>query len=138
MNHFRSLASLVFVIGACGGGGGGGAPAPPAPDGTVTFDWTVKGVHDPLECDAENVATFDVIILTDFGSEVGEFTEHCDLFDTTISLQPGRYTANAVLLDPRGRELTTQIPVVPFTILAYTDLAIPLDFPPSSFLGPPR
>jgi len=104
----------------------------------VTFDWTVKGVHDPQECDIENVATFDVIIFDEGGTQVGEFAAHCDVFDTTVSLVEGRYTANATLLDPSGAELTTEIPVTPFDVVGTTDLVIPLDFPPSSFRTIPR
>jgi len=112
--------------------------APPPPDGTVTFDWTLKGVHSTDECDAENVAKFDVIITTDDGAAVGEYSDHCDVFDTTISLPPGRYVANATLLDPNSAERTTEIPVQPFTIIGDTDLAIPLDFPPDSFKSSPQ
>lgn len=104
----------------------------------VTFAWTVKAASAPEDCDAANAATFDVLVYTDYGAEAGEFTDHCGLFDTTVGLQPGSYTAAAMLLDPHGAELTTQIAIPSFTVLARTYVAIPLDFPPSSFFGPPR
>jgi hypothetical protein len=123
--------SLGLVASACANGGDG-TPQPPA-DGTVTFDWTLAGVKDPNTCGVQDVATFDVVVTTPNGAPYAEFRESCEVFATTVSLPPGTYAANAVLLDPQNFERTTEIPVVPFDVISATDLAIPLDFPPSSF-----
>jgi hypothetical protein len=99
----------------------------------VTFDWSLSGLKDPRECSVQNVSTFDVVVTTPDGAPYAEFRESCEVFVTTVLLPPGRYAANAVLLDPLNFERTTEIPVVPFDVISATDLAIPLDFPPSSF-----
>ena len=119
----------LAVVAACGGS----SPPPPPVDGTVTFDWSLNGIKDANECNFQDVATFDVVVTTPDGAPYAEFRESCDVFATTVTLPPGRYAANAVLLDPLNFERTTEIPVVPFDILGNTDLSIPLDFPASSF-----
>jgi hypothetical protein len=134
----KKQLGLLGAVLVCVGCGGGSSAPPPPPEGTVTFDWTVKGVHEPQECDVENVATFDVIIYDDTAAQVGEFSARCDVFDMSVNLVEGHYTANAVLLDPSGRELTTEIPVTPFDLIGTTELVIPLDFPPDSFRSVPR
>jgi hypothetical protein len=136
MNRYTYLrgGTLVLALGLAASACGGGNSSPPLPtNGSVTFDWTLAGVKDPSECGIQNVDTFDVVVTTPDGAPYAEFRESCEVFETTVSLPPGRYAANAVLLDPQNFERTTEIPVVPFDVISATTLSIPLDFPPSSF-----
>jgi hypothetical protein len=104
-----------------------------AAEGTVTVDWTVDGVKDPSECRQATVSEIDVVVQTPEGDVVGEYRQDCETFATSISLPPGDYTANAVLLDGAGTERTTSVDVDPFTVVGGTDLDVPIDFPASSF-----
>lgn len=102
-------------------------------DGTLTVDWTVDGTTDPTECIQGDADSIDIIVQTVSGRRVGEFEDACGAFETSIDLAPGDYVANAVLLDPRGRERTTQVDMAPFSIFGDDELVVPIDFPARSF-----
>jgi hypothetical protein len=106
---------------------------PVVSDGALVVDWTVDGSTDPDECAQGDAASIDIIVETVEGDRVGEFEDACEAFETSIDLAPGDYVANAVLLDPDGRERTTLVDMEPFTILGGADLVIPVDFPARSF-----
>jgi len=105
----------------------------PVPAGRLVMQWTIEGSTNPSLCTATGVDTFDIIVVDSAGGQAGEFAAPCSSFGTTISvLNPGRYTANAVLMSG-DVERTTQVPINPFTITS-SDLVIPVDFPADSFL----
>jgi hypothetical protein len=69
---------------------------------------------------------------------VGTFAQDCGAFATSITLDPGDYTATAVLLDSASQPRTTAVNVRPFSILGRDQLNIPIDFPANSFFQPSR
>jgi hypothetical protein len=104
-----------------------------APAGRLVMQWTIEGSTNPSLCSATGADTFDIIVVDSAGEQVGEWAAPCSAFSTTISvLEPGRYSANAVLMSGNA-ERTTQVPINPFTITS-SDLVIPVDFPADSFL----
>jgi hypothetical protein len=70
-------------------------------------DWSVAGGQAPNLCFQFDAATISVVVQTSSGAFIGDYRQACDLFATSIMLDPGSYLADAVLLDPRGRERTT-------------------------------
>lgn len=108
---------------------------PPAAVGTgvLNVDWTIGGVKSPDECALNGVTSIDVSVFSSGGSDVGEFTEACEAFVTSIELDPGSYSATAVLLDGYGRDRTTAVAIEPFSIEGNDELTIPIDFPLDSF-----
>jgi hypothetical protein len=102
-------------------------------EGTLTFDWSVDGTTDPSECRQGDAITFNVQIETRSGSFVDEFEADCEDFETSIDLPAGRYQANAVLLDARDDERTTQVATDPFTVLEGDEVVVDIDFPARSF-----
>jgi hypothetical protein len=121
---------LLGAAGCLGSSGGRGMRS----DGTLVVDWTISGTTDPSRCIQSGATSLDVIVNTTAGRFVGEFQADCRDFVTNIDLPPGRYIANAVLLDTRGTDVTTQINIDAFTILEGDSLDVPIDFPARSFL----
>jgi len=109
------------------------APATVIDSGSLVLDWTIDGSKNPDQCDQSDSATLDITVTTLSGSLAGEFQESCRAFATTVDLQPGSYNAEAVLLDPAGRDRTTAVRTGPFTIYGNDELSVPVDFPASSF-----
>jgi hypothetical protein len=101
--------------------------------GALVLDWTIDGSKNPDQCDQSDSATLDITVTTLSGSPAGEFQESCRAFATTVDLPPGRYNAEAVLLDPAGHARTTAVPTGPITLYGNDELSIPVDFPASSF-----
>ena len=128
MNGLRTAALLCLLAPACSvETRSEPAPAPVVvADGTLVVDWTINGTTDPNQCNQGAVTTID-------GGFVGEFQQACSAFATSINLAPGSYTASAVLVDARGTDRTTEIPIDAFTIRDNSELDVPIDFPASSF-----
>lgn len=101
--------------------------------GTLVVDWTVDGRADPDACDQSAAATLDTSVWTSQGDPVGEFSDPCDVFVTSIDLEPGSYYAEAVLRDAYGADRTTAVPMDDITIFGGDTLTVPVDFPSSSF-----
>jgi hypothetical protein len=101
--------------------------------GALVLDWTIDGSKNPDQCDQSDSATLDITVTTLSGSPAGEFQESCRAFATTVDLPPGRYNAEAVLLDPAGHDRTTAVQTGPFTIYGNDELSVPVEFPASSF-----
>jgi hypothetical protein len=103
------------------------------PAGRLIMQWTIEGSTNPGLCSATGVDTFDITIVDSFGELAGEFAAPCSAFATTVSqLDPGTYTADAVLMTGNV-DRTTTVPINRFTITS-SDLVIPVDFPADSFL----
>jgi hypothetical protein len=101
--------------------------------GTLVVDWTIDGFADPDICDQSDAAFFTISVFTTRGALVGDFTDDCAAFATSIDLTAGRYYADALLEDPVGNPRTTVVNIEPFTIFGDDTLSIPVDFPASSF-----
>ena len=100
----------------------------------LTVDWTINNSTDPNQCNQSVVTDFNIAVTTPDGATVGDFVQRCRDGVTTITLDPGEYSADAALLDGAGTERTTRININPFLIHSNTDLSIMVDFPASSFL----
>lgn len=111
-----------------------GSP-PPASVGTgvLNVDWTIGGVKASDECALNGVTDIDISVFTSGGHDIGTFTQACEAFATSIDLDPGSYSATAVLVDGYGRDRTTSIEIEPFSIEGNDQLTIPIDFPLDSF-----
>ena len=104
-----------------------------AGDGFLTVDWSVDGSQDPDSCDLAGADSIDILVTTPGGATVGEFTEFCQAFVTSIELAPGTYAGDAVLLDRAGGQRTTAVDLGVFDIFGDDELSVSVDFPASSF-----
>ena len=101
--------------------------------GTLEIDWTIRGRTDPDLCIQTGAATLGVDVYQAHGGFVGSYDAPCRNFATSITLDAGTYSANATLLDPAGRARSTTVSIAPFRVWTDSTLAIPIDFPLSSF-----
>jgi len=104
--------------------------------GSLVVDWTIDGAKSVDECDLSGSSTIDITVTSTDGSPEGEYQQACSAFATTISLAPGNYVAEAVLIDGVGRDRTTPVQIRPFQILGNDQLSIPIEFPAGSFYAP--
>jgi hypothetical protein len=95
--------------------------------------WTIDGSTDPAECRQADVSDISILVETRSGETVGEYLSDCRDFETEIELDPGRYYANAVLLDRNGDERTTVIEFDPLSLGSDERQDISVDFPNDSF-----
>jgi hypothetical protein len=102
-------------------------------NGLLTLEWTLGGTTDPIECDATDSEVIEISITQSGGRVIDQFVESCDRFAASVELMPGTYRAEAVLLDPSGRERTTTVGMGTFDIYGDDELILDVDFPPSSF-----
>jgi len=115
---------------------GDAAPPPVIVEpGRLTLRWMVSEAVDPNLCVLSRSAAIDIAVSTTARTLVGEFQAPCTAFATSISsLYPGTYEADALLIDTLGRARTTNVQILPFTVLDRTELIIDVDFPADSFL----
>jgi hypothetical protein len=132
----RTLAGLLLTVGLSGCV----VEANDAPYrervGALIVDWTIDGSKSVEECNLSGSSTLDVTIVTSSGAVAGEFQQACESFATTITLAPGSYSGQAVLLDGAGRERTTSVQIRPFEVFSNDQLSIPIEFPANSFYAP--
>ena len=126
----QGLLACAPLVSACGGGS---SETVVIASGTLVVDWTVDGSTDPELCDQADAESLRLSVFTDWGAHVGDFLDDCRAFSTAVDLEPGRYDADAVLEDGRGRARTTTIAIAPFWINGADTLSIPIDFPADSF-----
>jgi hypothetical protein len=111
-------------------------PGPPivtSSTGSLTVDWSISGTKDPNQCIATNSSAIEITVTDVNGVPIGTFQQSCTAFATSITLDPGRYAADASLIDPVGTPRTTIVNIAPFTIFGNDDFNAPIDFPASSF-----
>jgi hypothetical protein len=108
--------------------------AVPIYEGYLVVNWTIERSDSPFECDDQRVAeiAIGVVSLNDGFSD--EYVFDCRDFEAAIPLVPGDYTGEAVLLDDRGREVTTPVNLDVFGSYEGVDTYIPINFPYLSFL----
>jgi hypothetical protein len=106
----------------------------PIYEGHLVVDWTIERSDSPFECDDRGVAEIAIGVdsLNDGYSD--EYLFDCRDFAAAIPLAPGDYTGEAVLLDDRGREVTTPVDLDVFGVYEDLDTVIPINFPYLSFL----
>lgn len=105
---------------------------PLAGEGTLVIDWTINGSTDPNQCNQASASKLEIIVVPDVGRS-STFSQDCDLFGASIPLDPGVYSASALLVDSSGDARTTTVDIDPFTIRGDDELHTPIDFPASSF-----
>lgn len=125
-----AMCGVLWLSGCVISSDDGGAVAT---TGTLIVEWTIDDATNPAECRQSSVASVDIAVDTARGHAVGDFEEDCEAFTTSIELDPGSYSAEAVLVDPRGEDRTTPIQIPTFTIVGNDELHIPVDFPSDSF-----
>ena len=106
----------------------------PAASGTLTVHWTVAGSNDPSVCGAYAATDLELVVFDEAGSQVASTTGACEGFSLTLALPEGTYSADATLIDPSNNARSTTKPLHAIEVVSGTDLAIDLDFPPSSIL----
>lgn len=106
---------------------------PSTTQGNLRVDWTIDGSTDPNRCNQSGVSGIEISVTTAGGANAGSYQQQCQTFATSIALDPGDYSAFAVLIDGAGQPRTTAVPIAPFTIRGNDELRIPIDFPASSF-----
>jgi hypothetical protein len=111
-----------------------GDDAPPALIGTVTVDWSIAGLKDPRDCRDFGADRFELVIYDAPGSVVDEVEPYCEDFAVSVDLFEGEYFGDATLVDTRDNAVTFTETIDDIDIIDGTDLSIPIDFPPGSFL----
>jgi hypothetical protein len=106
---------------------------PAAPAGVLVVDWTVSGTKDPAECDASGARDIDVTVSSG-GAVVADVLSDCRNFSESITLGPGNYAVDAVMLDAGGNDRTTMLSLGPVTLFGGDQVVLPINFPTSSFL----
>ena len=129
-----ALASLVFVSGCGDGDGTPDDQVESDTDGTVTLAWTIGGSGDSAQCAAEGADQIEIDVYAQNGGQVGSYDEPCTDGSFVISLDAGRFSATAHMLDANGQARTTVVDIDPFDITDDTSFTVPVDFPISSFL----
>jgi hypothetical protein len=109
------------------------APAPAPTTATLVIQWTITGLTDPNECIKAEAKNIEISIADTSGAEVGAYQQACSAFSTSITLNPGTYTAYAALLNDAGQTRTTDVAIDRFTLRSNDSLTIPIDFPSNSF-----
>ncbi len=102
-------------------------------DGLLTVTWTVDGTTDPSECAFQGADAIDVVVQATDGTIVAQVTDDCEEAVTRVSLTPGTYYADAVLLDGAGRTITTPADLGRFDIYGGDELILDADFPADAF-----
>jgi hypothetical protein len=115
------------------------SPAPPpievpASEGSMTVRWLVAGTTNPAQCDAYGATTVEVIIYDSSGNEFARANAPCDAFAVSVPLPEGTYSADVTLIDRASNARSVTKPLQAIQVVAGTDLAIDIDFPPSSIL----
>jgi len=101
--------------------------------GWLLLDWSIAGDQHAERCDLSHSATVAVTVGAASGESQRVYQATCLAFNATIQLSPGDYTAEAVLLDGAGADLTAPVVLQPFEISSGLPLRIPLEFPGNAF-----
>ncbi len=103
-------------------------------DGTLNVDWNINGSYGPGVCAQYGAATFSLDLVDGAGRSLSRMTAPCDVFTTSFTLAPDRYTGFATLLDANGAARTTSAPLPDFGVDRGYGTEIPVvNFPASSF-----
>lgn len=108
---------------------GDGALAP----GWLLLDWSIAGDKNAEQCDLSHSATVALTVGAASGQSQSVHQATCLAFNATVQLPPGDYTAEAVLRDGAGGDLTKPVVLQPFEISSGLPQHVPLEFPRSVF-----
>lgn len=107
----------------------------PLPLGTLTVNWSIDGLRDPLDCEDFDVDRLELVIYDDSsGDVVDELEPFCEAFGISVDLPEGYYFADVTMVDSFDRSATLTETLEAIAIIGNTDLALSVDFPVDSFL----
>jgi len=142
MKNVVVAVSLCFVGAGCTAEGSLSIPSPaPAPPpaststGTLTQRWSIGGSFDSNLCATYGADRMELVISDTAGRQVARAYQPCNEMRMTLTLAVGSYVADAVLIDRNNREVSTTLPLQPFSILNGIDTFVDTDFPTSSMLN---
>lgn len=122
------LSACVFVA-------DDGDDLAPLPLGTLTVNWSIDGLHDPLDCEDFGVDRLELVIYDDSsGDVVDELEPVCESFGVSVDLPEGYYSADVTLVDSFDRSATLTETLEAIDVIGNTDLTLGVDFPVDSFL----
>jgi hypothetical protein len=114
------------------GPGPGRGPGPTTQTGTLTVAWTVAGSHSAPACSEFGAAEIELVVRDRLRRPITTVDAPCSDFTVQVRLPEGNYEAEATLVDPRSRAVSTMLRLQDIRILAGTDLTIDIDFPGTS------
>ena len=88
--------------------------------GVAVFDWTLDLSKNPASCSQSAAVAIEITIYASSGAALGSYQQDCASFSTSITLDPGTYTASALLIDAANQARTTTLNIDPFTTTATT------------------
>lgn len=106
----------------------------PLPLGTLTVNWSIDGLSDPIDCEDFGVDRLELVIFDLAGDEVAELSPFCESFGVSVDLPEGSYFADVTLVDSFDRAATLTETLDALDIIGGTELAVGVDFPIDSFL----
>jgi len=106
----------------------------PPPVGTLTVEWTINGGTNPDDCVLYGADHLELLIYAGPDDLVTEVDPLCEDFSVSVDLDPGRYSADATLVDSINRSATVTAPLDGLLVTDGTDLVSSIDFPDGSFL----
>lgn len=106
----------------------------PLPFGTLTVNWSIDGLRDPIDCEDFGVDRLELVIFDLAGNEVDELEPFCEAFGISVDLPEGSYFADVTLVDSFDRAATLTETLEALDIIGGTDLSVGVDFPVDSFL----
>src|SRR4051812_20031320 len=101
--------------------------------GTLTVAWTVDGSLEPGDCAFYGMDRLELTVYDVFDDPVVTSSAPCEEFEISLGLPEDFYTADATLIDSRGRSVTKTQIIDDIDIVEDQELFIPIDFPASSF-----
>ena len=107
----------------------------PLPLGTLTVNWSIDGLRDPLDCEDFDVDRLELVIYDDSsGDVVDELEPFCEAFGISVDLPEGYYSADVTMVDSFDRSATLTETLEAIDVIGNTDLTLSVDFPVDSFL----
>jgi hypothetical protein len=127
------MKSLITLLAALSGIAFSGCVVDGGPsDAIFTVEWRIDGSSSRGACLDFGVDAAYLTVESRFGLE-DEATLPCEDFGFDFYLPPGDYWVTAVLLDRRGREITSVIETDEYPLFAGDGEFVVADFPPDSF-----
>jgi hypothetical protein len=102
--------------------------------GTLAVNWSIIGFDDPGDCLATGSDRLELAIYDVFGDLVTVRYPYCEDFAISLSLEEGRYTAEATLVDRFNESVTSTRVIDDIDIIEDLELDLSIDFPPDTFL----
>jgi len=101
--------------------------------GTLIVDWTIQGRADLADCRLANAEAVQIHVVGSNGADAGTYEQSCAAFETSIVLEPGTYSATALLVDVARVPRSTTVTIIPFSLFGNDVIRTPIDFPATSF-----